>query len=321
MRDEAIQHAIYLRRFSNGLAKRMIKLLARVDIDVIKQIERGNLNDSKRLESVLEEIRTINRDIHAEMQGKLQGELFGVANHQAEIQSALVANHISKTPVVISPDTLAALVTDKPFNGRTLREWGESLQDASFNRLSDSINIGVVEGQTAEQIVDRVRGLKRLRFKDGAQEVTRRQTQTLVRTAVTHTTSKADEEVYKRNAKSIKKVQYSAILDSRTTPICSALDGKLYNVGDGPRPPQHFNCRSTTIAVFDGQQPFEETYSTWLKRQPEAFQDDILGPTKGKLFRDSGVTLDRFVDVNSKKAYTLKQLKAVEKAAFKKAGL
>jgi len=320
MRDEAIQHAIYLRRYSNGLAKRMIKLLNSVDVDVIRQIERGRLGDKKRLESVLEEIRIINRDIHKEMMGSLQGELFGVANHQAEVQAALVAKRLGKTPVVISADTLASLVTDEPFNGRTLREWGDSLQDASFNRLREAINIGSSEGQTTEQIVDRVRGLERLRFKDGLQDVSRRQAQSLVRTAVTHSTSKADEEVYKRQ-KAIKSVQYSAILDSRTTPICSDLDGELFKVGEGPRPPQHFNCRSTTIAVFDDQQPFKETYSAWIKRQPASFQDEVLGPTRGKLLRDGGLSIGKFVDRGAKKHYTLEQLRVTEKAAFKKAGL
>lgn len=320
MRDEAIQHAIYLRRYSTGLANRMIKLLSRVDADIVKQIERGRLNNDSRLESILEEIRIINRDIHKEMNKALRDELIGVAKHQAELQAALVASHIDKTPVVISPDLIAALVTDEKWQGRTLREWGYNLRDSSFNRVKDAINIGVVEGQTTEQIVDKVRGLKRLRYTDGRLEMNRRATQALVRTAVTHSTAVADEAVYKRQG-SIQSVQYSAILDSRTTPICSALDGKTFKVGDGPRPPQHFNCRSTTIAVFDDQEPFEETYNTWLRRQPASFQDNVLGTTRGKLYREGGLSVDRFVDMNSKQLYTLDELKAVEKAAFERAGL
>lgn len=320
MRDEAIRHAVYLRRFSTGLANRMINLLGQVDSDIIKQIERGRLDKDSRLASVLEEIRVLNRDIHKEMVKELRRELIDIGQHQAEIQAALVASHLGKTPVVISADTIAAMVDDEPFQGRKLREWGYNLRDSSFNRVRDAINIGVIEGQTTEQIVDRVRGLKRLRYTDGRMEMNRRATQALVRTAVTHTTAKADEAVYNRHS-TIELVQYSAILDSRTTPICSALDGKTFKVGEGPRPPQHFNCRSTTIPVFKDQEPFEETYNDWLHRQPAEFQDDVLGDTRAKLFREGGLSVDRFVDVNAKKLYTLEQLKTVERAAFERAGL
>jgi SPP1 gp7 family putative phage head morphogenesis protein len=48
-------------------------------------------------------------------------------------------------------------------------------------------------------------------------------------------------------------LEYSAILDDRTTEICEALNGKVY-AADSPewdniRPPNHFNCRSVLIPV------------------------------------------------------------------------
>lgn len=58
-------------------------------------------------------------------------------------------------------------------------------------------------------------------------------------------------------------LQYSAILDDRTTDICEALDGKTW-AEDSPmwdqfRPPNHYNCRSVLIPVteldgWDGQE-------------------------------------------------------------------
>lgn len=43
--------------------------------------------------------------------------------------------------------------------------------------------------------------------------------------------------------------QYSAIMDDRTSDICSGLHGKFFKVGDEPIPPMHFNCRSTLIPI------------------------------------------------------------------------
>lgn len=69
-----------------------------------------------------------------------------------------------------------------------------------------------------------------------------------------------------------------------------------------------------------GQVPGKTTYQQFLSRQPAAIQDDILGKTKGRLFRRGGLKLDKFVDRRGKEL-TLKQLASKEARAFKAAGL
>jgi len=58
-----------------------------------------------------------------------------------------------------------------------------------------------------------------------------------------------------------------------------------------------------------GQVAKETTYDEWLTRQPAAFQDEVLGPARGKLFRAGKETSHTFVDSRGK-LLTLKQLKA-----------
>lgn len=43
--------------------------------------------------------------------------------------------------------------------------------------------------------------------------------------------------------------QFSAILDDRTSEICAGLHGKIFNAGDEPVPPMHFNCRSLLVPI------------------------------------------------------------------------
>lgn len=66
--------------------------------------------------------------------------------------------------------------------------------------------------------------------------------------------------------------------------------------------------------------PAKVSYQEWLMRQPAAFQNDILGVTKGKLFRQGGLTLDKFVDAKGKE-FTLSQLARRDMDAFIAAGL
>lgn len=104
------------------------------------------------------------------------------------------------------------------------------------------------------------------------------------------------------------------------------------------------NCRCTTVpvlldefdkylkgatrpAVADGQASqiaASVSYYTWLKRQSAAFQDEVLGPTRGKLFRDGGLSAKRFSELMLDRNFqplTLEEMKALEPAAFRKAGI
>ena len=53
----------------------------------------------------------------------------------------------------------------------------------------------------------------------------------------------------------VEALEYSAILDSRTTAICEHLDGRIFNTAaeewESYRPPNHFNCRSLLIPVTE----------------------------------------------------------------------
>lgn len=66
--------------------------------------------------------------------------------------------------------------------------------------------------------------------------------------------------------------------------------------------------------------PSATSYQAWLETQSRAFQNDILGPTKAKLFREGKLPLDRFVD-RAGNELTLKQLAKMHADAFRAAGL
>ena len=108
-------------------------------------------------------------------------------------------------------------------------------------------------------------------------------------------------------------------------------------------PPIHPNCRSTTIAVLGsewdwldeggtrassgpnpGYVPAEETYYDWLKKQPAEFQTVALGPTRATLFRNGGLTPERFAELNLGRDFeplTLAEMRRIEPEAFNRAGL
>ena len=69
--------------------------------------------------------------------------------------------------------------------------------------------------------------------------------------------------------------------------------------------------KSGTRASKDGPVSAKRTYSGWLRDQPAEFQDQVLGKERGKLFREGGLSLDRFTDDDGQVLDNLDQLRGL----------
>jgi len=345
--DLNVRHQVYLTRYSTSLVRKISDVLTDVEQDVIAQlIKRGNDGTftQKRLQALLDSIRDINADAHRQIQTDLGGELYGLGKYEADFQSAILKQALPVAFDVVTPSAqiLKAVVSAKPFQGRLLKDWVADMNYNSRRRLQAAIRIGVVEGETIDQMVRRIRGTAALKFKDGIISTNKRGAEAMVRTAVNHTATYAREALYEENPDLVKAVRWVSVLDHRTTAICRARDGKIYKAGQGPRPPAHIGCRSTTAPVvaswrelgidideapvgtrssMNGQVPASQTYPEWLKTQPREFVEDVLGKSKAKLFLEGNLKIERFVDMGTGREYTLEELKRREAAAWKRAGL
>lgn len=346
--DLAVRHQVGLQRFSTATVRKLIALLNRVDADLVAKIKELDPQEvtgawsAKRVEKLLEAIRVINRDAYERVNRELTKELKGLAAYEGEFQAKALGKAFPVAVDIVSPsaEQLYAAVNSRPFQGRVLKDWGKDLEASAFAKVRDAIRQGYVEGETTADIVRRIRGTKARKYEDGILAISRRNAESVVRTAINHTANAARQELYKANADLIGSWRFVATLDARTTVGCAALDGQTFKLGSGPMPPRHYNCRSTTVPVtktwrelgFDidelpagtrasmnGQVPANQTYQEWLKRQPVEVQDEVLGKTKGELFRKGDLPLERFVDDG--RTLTLDELRDLEGKAFAKAGL
>ncbi len=331
--DLAVKHRIALTRYSSGVVRKVIAFLNRIEVSVVERLVRTS-NETVagiRLEQLLAEIRSIQSQGWAIIDGRLTTDLADLAGTEIAFADKLVAlippAEATVGAAFSGAPTLAqvmAAVNARPFQGRFLKDWLSNVGDSAAAKVRDAIRMGFVEGKTTDQIVRAIRGTAAANYRDGLMEGPRRDVEAAVRTAITHTASVAQDEVFKANADVIQALIWTSTLDSRTTPICQSRSEMVFPIGQGPRPPAHWNCRSVMrpqIAPIPGVVPFKApTYQQWLKGQSAATQDDVLGATRGKLFRNGGLTVDRFVD-RTGKTLTLDQLKARDAEAFAKAGL
>lgn len=349
--DSSVRHAVYLARYKAGLVKRMINLLAEADRELVALLRRRNVAagaGEERIQKLLKAVREQQAIAWGQYRAALKGELNDLAVYEVDFLArsirAAVPSEIAANLAIVAParSTLYSIVTSEPMNGRFLRDWAAGLERDQVKRVEAAIRQGIVQGEAIDRIVARVAGTKAARYRDGALAISRRNAEAITRTAVNHVTTRARDTFYQSNADLVKGWMFVATLDTRTTPICQDLDGKVYKVGEGPRPPQHINCRSTTAPVLgswkdlglprpsiaeatrasmDGQVPASLRYGDWLRGQTAAVQREALGPTKAALFREGKLDVSKFVDRRTGRQYTLAELAKREGAAFRRAGL
>jgi SPP1 gp7 family putative phage head morphogenesis protein len=88
------------------------------------------------------------------------------------------------------------------------------------------------------------------------EHVTPYRLETIIRTNTTDAYNYGRLVEFKKHPHLLAGVRYSAILDTRTTPQCRLLDGKVFKLDDPAlakfTPPLHFNCRSLLVPVTIG---------------------------------------------------------------------
>ena len=350
LRARSVSHAIAIERYKAGVVRRMIAELDRANARIVKLIEaRGpdGTMTAYRQEQLLLKIREMTKVAYVKYGEALRGELKELAAYEIDFQVRMIESAIPGTITtfldfyVPATTTVYSAAMSQPFQGRLLREWYQGLSAKQGVDIKSAIRAGVTNGETVQQIVNRVRGTKANRYRDGVLAMQRRHAEAITRTAVNHTVTRAREQTYKANEDLIKGVQWISTLDDRTTLECMDLDGKVFPVDEGPRPPAHFGCRSSTAPVMksyrelgidrdevpgatrasmNGQVPATQTYGEWLKSQSVAVQNEALGRSRAELFRKGGLTVNKFTDRKGR-AYTLDELRKRDASAFEAAGL
>jgi hypothetical protein len=346
--DAAVSHQIDELGYSNGVSRKIIALLNRVDRDIVTQLQiqldklPPNRFTVERLDQLLKSVYALNADAYTNISAELSRQLEDFTAYEVDYQQKLLTAVQPVSITAISPSEIYAGAMARPFQGKLLKEWMTNLEEGKAALIRDAIRKGYVESETTAQIVKRVRGTKALAYKDGILEISKRNAESVVLTAVAHTSSFAQESVFEANSDIVKALQYTVTLDLRTSDLCFSRSGNLYPLGKArPAIPAHFRCRSryvpvlksfrelgidaddltaTTRSSMDGQVPASTTYQSWLEKQSVARQDEVLGKTKATLFRDGKLPLSRFVSRQGH-SYTLDELRARNAEAFIKAGL
>lgn len=335
--DASTRHQIYVQRFAGGQVKEMLGYLRDLVFQIeIKLAQAETLSQAQKLTTNLREVREILEEGLQAASGNLLTNIEDLAEYEGEfavktlnaastIQAKLPDNNILRAIVSQSPMTL--LGDNQAQQYLTARQAVETYSTKKTNELLRVIQNGYINGDPVGDISRSVRSIVKRQT---------RQADALVRTVTNHISAEARSATHRENSDVVIGEEFVAVLDSRTTIGCAALDGKVFGFTEPPRVPRHWNCRSVRVAKLDPKyaQPDEfgvrssqfgpvspkTTYSGWLKKQPKAFQESVLGVERAKLYRNGGLSIDAFTD-DLGRTYTLDELRRLEPLAFERAGI
>lgn len=311
------------------LEKQINELLDRLRGTTLSDMTRGQINAQLRL------LRQSQQAVLTEANDKLERRLRLLSEYEAGFEATTLQRYLTEsgsgvTLAVPTGPAAFALANSVPLSatGDLLLPWVSKMTSEEVDQINKVILRGYSEGWTNDQLTTMLRGTKALNYTDGLLPRMGKHNATIVRTAIQHVASTAREQVWRDNEDVIDRYRWVATLDSRTSPTCRTLDGQEFELGKGPRPPIHPNCRSTTIAVIkgleglldnlqrasaDGQVPANLTYYEWLKTQPAAFQEDVLGPSRYKMFKRDDMTADKFAKLQLNSAFQPLTLEEIAK--------
>src|SRR5690554_2125588 len=329
--DRLTREQLLLQRYSNSVIRELLPILTNLRNSLeARMLDTPTEFQAMRLAGLQADLSRIITEVTGQLEIQLADSLTELAQYQAEFAAKALQTAVSVETVLPSVDQIAAVVTrsqmrlvsGNQIKNLTLNQLITEFAGSMDRQIKTAIQAGVIEGRTVQELAREVGGLVNTR--------SRRQAETLVRTAVNHVGSVARQRTYEANADVIQGEEYAATLDGRTRPEHAALDGRVFPIGQGPQTPNGYNCRCVRVpkvkdefkipgiegerASMDGPVSAQTTYNSWLKRQPKEFQDEVLGLERAKLFR-GGMNIQKFVDDRGV-PLDLDQLKAREGLAL-----
>lgn len=353
--DFATRQQVYLERLKSGqienldagfesLRGRIRGLFAKLETNNLRDISRAQVN------RLILEMREAQTGILLGQMNDIIEQMPEIAGYSAGYEVVNLEANITPVPRFNAPTAelayKAALQNPVQATGELLEPFTKSWVAGDAARVSNVVRTGWAQGKTIQEMTRQLVGTKAGGYTDGALAITRRNAETVIRTTTQHVANAARQKVWEDNGDIVKGYKWLSTLDRKTSVQCRSLDGREFKPGQGPMPPIHPNCRSTTIAVLDKKYDFlkqgqtrsaefgpvsaKQDFYNWLKDQNEKDQAMAIGSIRAKLLRDGGLTPERFSALNLDRNFQpltlygspgVLGMQDFEPEAFKRAGL
>lgn len=332
--NNMIKHKIQIDRVSSGISSRVfnsIKKLIKESIEIP-----DNIQDLSEIQ-----VNILKADIEKKIKDVIVIEY---GNFESELKEYVLyeKEYILNSTGRIMPSAIALkaseITADKAIERMKVQKDNLIAKNA-FEKIANKASIdygntliqGYKNGSNGIEIGRKLYNLENKADKTSTElKKIRNDLNTLSRTCCNSIHQEVNRDFLERNDDLIDGYLFVSTLDTNTTSICGSLDGKRFEKGAEPNLPLHYNCRSILLPIIrgsddlnigtrkamDGKVPKTQNYETWLKNQDRQTIEEVLGKKKAQLFIDGKIPLERFVDLESAKALTLREVAIKEGIDF-----
>lgn len=253
--NRLIRQGVLLEGYKTEEVRKIISFLNRdVEPDLLKQLQKcaGKPMTRKRLDTLLVGMQTIIADGYKQARANLVEAMVAQGKIEAASNVRIISGSMPFNVSMTTPNAavIRQMIRERPISGEFVPDWFKALTLSTQQKVNRQIMIGVTEGEGIDKIIRRIVGTRANKYSDGVLERSRKDVASIVRTAVAGVSNNVRQEVYRANADIVKGVQVTATLDTRTCAICGGLDGEVFDIDKGPRPPFHYRCRCSTVPVL-----------------------------------------------------------------------
>ena len=324
--DATIDHQVDLQHYANSVVREEVGQLNEEDESLMALLLAALLAlpsnpTPSQIDAAIGPTLLMNDRIYGDIGRDLALKMESLAQEEADYQQSLLSRVQEKDPTRLDVAKTIADMLTVPIVGMTIADTIRGLASARADTIRRAVQAGFVNKLTVAEIMRELRGTRSARFTDGLLNKSRQHLETTVRTALSHAVSYTAAAFRALNSNIVKAVVWLSVLDSATSSWCIARAGKRYTADESHRPighsydwgagpgRYHYNCRSTSAPLLAGEIPNANKFDDWLKRQSAKRQDEVLGPTRGAMYRRGQVTVEGFMN-NKGKLLTLEQLRA-----------
>ena len=363
--DAILRHALAVERNNNGLVADMNAVVddasKRLAVDLGERLD--NLTDGElmalsryragtrtdrlptRVQGVIKLIDKWVESLGAGIMATWQAEAVAFVESEIDFTNGLMANIlVESNAAAVSADAVYRKAMETPALGVFVEGALRDVSRQTRERVYAKVREGINAGQANSEIIRSLRGTPGARYKDGALQTTRNNLSSIVRTGRSHLSTTAQDETYR--ALGVEQVVFVATLDGRTTLQCASLDQATYDVGGTyPKPPLHWNCRSTIAPYFGGDiagnRPFVKAFkpirqirrdkrpdgmvgqvrastsmADFLKRSDNvAFAKQYFGEKRFRLFKEGRLTIKQMIRADGSR-YSIEELRRRHREDF-----
>lgn len=342
-----VQWRYRLDQYEDAVIAEMLKTVRAAVADV--QLQLFNGGTVPRGDALLDELQALSAGLRKRLGEDVADMATEALNYSAQEHASILSidNRVPINNVALSADQFRAFMSSPATGGVSLPAWVDAAWGSTVTeQVKRNLNIAVLQGEGYQKAV---RGL----LESSIADFTEREAITIARTYVQTASVAAQMSLYEANDDLVTGWKWSAVLEGgysksgRGTCLrCSALDGKIFKMGEGPNIPLHCRCRCVALPQLktwrelgldrDELEPairpytirpdvnidaggmraiiesgrHQGDYASWFAKQGRAFQQNVVGPGRLELLDSGKIKFEDLVDGTGSQR-TLKELMAL----------